>query len=77
MMDIVPDAATIVALVEAIKKTVKFLQDLKNAKDDRAKIVRELQGCASMLEMIGAILQRDGQRLPNLALLMFSNELLD
>lgn len=71
-MDIVSDVAAVVALVESTKKIVGFIQDLKDAKDDRAKIVRELQGCAGILGMIAVTVQQDAQQsLPNLASLVF------
>lgn len=66
-MDIVSDNAAVVALAEATKKIIGFIQDLKDAKDDRAKIARELQGCAYILGMIAVTVQQDGQTLPNLA----------
>ncbi len=40
IMDVVSDVAAVVALLEATTRTVGFIQDLKDAKDDRARIVR-------------------------------------
>ena len=76
-MDIVSDVAAIVALVETTLKTVKFIRDLKDAKDDRAKIVRDLEGCAGILQKIVATVQQDAQSLPNLASLVVPEGPLD
>lgn len=76
-MDVVSDVAAVVALLEATRKTVGFIQDLKDAKDDRAKIVRGLQGCAGILQMIAVTVQQDAQSLLNLASLVAPNGPLD
>ena len=76
-MDVVSDVAAVVALLEATKRTVGFIQDVKDAKDDRAKIVLELQGCAGILQMIAVTVQQDAHSLPNLASLLVPNGQLD
>ena len=76
-MDIVSDVAAVWALVGATKKAVGFITDLKEAKDDRAKIVQELQGCCGILEKIATSVERDAESLPNLASLVFPNGPLD
>ena len=76
-MDFVSNVAAVVALGETTRKTIKFIQDLKDAKDDRAKIVRELEACAGILSKIGATIQQDAQSLPNLASLVVPNGPLD
>ena len=76
-MDIVSDIVAVVALLEATNRTVGFIQDLEDAKDDRAKIVRELEGCAGILQMIAVTVQQDAQSLPNLASLVVPNVPLD
>ena len=66
-MDVVSNVAAVAALVETTLKTVKFIQDLKDAKDDRAKINRELEGCAGILQKIVDTVQQNAHSLPNLA----------
>ena len=76
-MDVVSDVAAVVALVETTLKTIRFIQDLRDAKDDRAKVVRELEACAGILKKIVATVQQDAQSLPNLASLVVPNGPLD
>ena len=76
-MDVVSDVAAVVALIETTRKSIKFIQDLKDAKDDRAKIVRELEGCAGILQKIVAAVQQDAKSLPNLASLVVPDGPLD
>ena len=66
-MDVVSDVAAVIASVETTLKTIKFIRDLQYAKDDRAKVVRELESCAGILSKIVATVQQDAQSLPNLA----------
>ena len=76
-MDVISDVAAVIALVETTLKTIKFIQDLKDANDDRAKIVRELEGCAGILQKIVATVQKDAQSLPILASLVVPDGPLD
>lgn len=75
-MDVVSDIAAVGALIGIIKQTIVFIKDVRNASDDRTKIVQELQSSSDVLERIARKVKDDPESVPNLTSSLLPNGLL-